>query len=561
MAPIFSLRSILSIVIGLVIGLAAGFGYSAVAGSNVEFKSSWPPVSVVDESGGPVYETSLQGRILPGSYDEAFIKSMDLQEQYYAARMGSLPFLQYFSDAIAKQYPQYSQTAEDLSRKVKVSYVVLADNPSVIEIKTGYTDSQEALFIVQNLPRVFEDYLLNEQNKLVSDAYQNKVKQVEATRAEFLQSSQDMVNAGTAVISQDQTAAATLTSDYIKLAARIAALQTELTNNSNEIAQLLAEGAAAAVTPAATGSAQLSPVKPSSGIVSSETDPAVLDAEVKGIQMALEQRAWVAAGFTLAAGASTTNMSYAQLSQALNEINTIKYANALKAIELTSAELSKAKTQMNDIQSKIDQAVLAKNTDTESKKQTYTLATAQVTALRSRLETQTQELAAMSQTVPSSQIYKFYTSELPQAPAPASTGNTAPLLGAILGMFCGWMVVNRRWLAGGSSRPILNSTGPVATGTVIDNDDDRLDTPDQIDQADHADPAGRADPDGRTQKDPRKKRKLDPQEAAILAEMKNWETRGAIEPSEKAKTEEDDWLKDGMNITPEGKDIKDDQSR
>jgi hypothetical protein len=163
----------------------------------------------------------------------------------------------------------------------------------------------------------------------------------------------------------------------------------------------------------------------------------------------------------------------------------------------------------------------------------------------------------MSHSVPSAQTYKFYTSEIPLLPEPVKSGNSAPILGAILGMFCGWLIVNLRWLAGSSSRPVS------ATAPVTDDKTDYIDEPTiRPDSSDGSYQNDRPDQNDRPERNARKKKTdLDPQEAAILAEMKNWETHGAVETDAKAKPDEDDWMKEDMSITPEGKDIKDDMSR
>lgn len=132
MTPIFSLRSLLGIFIGLIVGALFGLGYLSFNNTTAELNPSWPPIHIIQSTKPVVYETTVQGRIMPITNDDTFIRNMDTQEQYFTARMDSMPFFEYFSNAIAKQYPQYSHTPEELARMITISYVTLADNPSVI---------------------------------------------------------------------------------------------------------------------------------------------------------------------------------------------------------------------------------------------------------------------------------------------------------------------------------------------------------------------------------------------------------------------------------------------
>jgi hypothetical protein len=449
MLPILSWRSLFGIFLGLIIGVACGFAYSALNASSTEFNSGWPPVNVVKKTERPAYEATVQGRIMPGAADETYIRNMDTYQQYYAARMGSLPFFQYFSDAVFKQYPQYSLAPDQLSRDIKVSCVTLADNPSVIQITAGAADVQEALFLIQNIPLAFQDYILNEQNNMQAELYQKKIKQIEATRSALAQARQDLLNASLDTVAREQISSVTSTKEYIALSARITALQNELNDRATEAASLLAQG----VSPAPGDQLSASTTQPAARIAttSEEFSPAVLDAQIKALEEALQQKAWVAAGFTMATGSSGSGLpSTALLNQNYQNAVSRVYTNALNAIELTSTELSKAQAQMDMLQAKINQEKFDQAKDSESKRLAYTLALDNVTSLSAKLDSQTRELQDMSQTVPASQMMQFYIVEAPLPPVPVHSSNGALILGGLLGMFIGWMVVNHRWLINGN---------------------------------------------------------------------------------------------------------------
>lgn len=463
MLPIFGVRSIMAIFIGLIVGLVAGWGYMSLSNSNAVLNSGWPPIQIEGGANAVPYETTIQGRILPGSNDETFIRTMDAQGQYYAAKMDSLPFFKYFHDAIANQYPQYAQTPEKLAKMITVKYVTLADNPSVIEITVGAASSEETLFLIQNLPGVFENYLQAEQNNLQSEAYQVKLKQIESTRNALLQAGKDLASAAI----PEETAATMLSPDYIELSAKITSLETELKNQADQASILLAQGTTG-TAPVAT---PLTPVY----TAPQDTTPAVLAARIKGLEEALTLKAWQAAGFTVAAGSSGSNLpDMLVLSQAIRDTNAHIYTNTVAAMERTSTELSKAKVEMNKLQTQVSQEKAAKEGANAQKNLAFNLANAQIASLTEQLDSQTKEIQAMSQTVTSAVTPKFYAVTTPQTPVPASSSKNAPIAGAVIGMLGGWAIVNRRWLAGSSSQASNFSAKDVESRTVPGSHENQL---------------------------------------------------------------------------------------
>jgi hypothetical protein len=464
MAPIFSPRSLLGIFLGILIGVFSGIGYSNLNNASAGLTAGWPPIEIRQNPVPIVYESTIQGRVMPALNDETFIRNMDQQEQYYAAKMESWPFFQYLSLALYKQYPQYAHKPEELSTMLKIKFVILADNPSVIEIKATSTSPNEPLFMAQYIPIVFETYLLNEQNNLQAEEYRKKLSQIEATRTALAKAGQDLVDATIL----DETPPVILTKEYLEIDARVNSLQNELDAQAKQAASLLAQGSTPVTTPPAGQLAQRStPISPQSAVpyapiatpngtaalTREETNPAALEAKVRGIVEALRLKAWVAAGFTLSVGASSSSLSNAQLIAEYQNAEMQIYINSIAGMERTSTELSKAKIEMDKIQAQINQEKAAKDSANEQKKLAYTFASTRIASLIAHLDAQTKELQMMSPTVPTSQISRFYIVEAPRIPAPVGSKPNYPLVGGLIGMFCGWLAVNIRWLAGSSISP------------------------------------------------------------------------------------------------------------
>ena len=456
MLPVFSYRSLLGILIGLIVGALLGMGYY-LSQNYVEFKAAWPPIHFQNGDQTSAYATSIQGRVMPLTIDETFVKNMDSMEQYYAARLGSLDFYQFFTNAIADQYPQYSHTPEELSTMVTVSYVTLANNPSVIDIQAQSPDDQESLFLVQALPQAFEQYLLNESNQLQGEQYQQKLDQAEIIRSALLQAGQDLTNATI----PEETSPITLTPEYLQLSSRITSLENELNSQAKQAASLLAQG----IIPAESQPAVVS------GTSLNDSSTLALNTRMKALEEALSIRARQAVGFTLAPDASTSSLSNTAIYQSYQDASSQIYLNTIKAMELSSTELSKAKIEMSKLQSQINQQKIAVSNANEQKSLDYTLALSRITSLTKSLDALTQEIQISSPTVPDSQIPEFFISATPLSPVPINTGWKAPVVGALLGIICGWLIVNRRWLSGGIAIPetISPEKGKMANVNTSDN--------------------------------------------------------------------------------------------
>lgn len=466
MVPVFSLRSLLSLFIGLVIGAVLGLGYSSFNNnSNAELKAGWPPIQIVKTPYSTLYESTVQGRMMPQVSNDTYLKDMDSQGQYYAAKMNSMPFFEYLSKAVSKLNPQYAETPEELSKMINVTYVTLANNPSVIQIQASFPSAQETLFMLQTIPEIFEEYIQNEQNSVQEEIYQNKANQVEITRTELLQAGQDLVNSTTI----DKTPPTTLTKNYIELSAKIATLQDELNTQSQTAANLLAEGFATATsqpqntpspteTPSSDTSQPQNTPSPSAESNTPDTNPAALAAQIKALQDALAFKQRAAAGYVyiIPPGYATPTENYnitdAQIDQAYTQASDQIYVNTIDAIENLSTELSNAKVEMDQLQAEVAQEKAADNSANEQKKLEYTIANSQITNLTTQLNSQTADLMATEKTVPPSQTPKFYATEAPLSPLPVNPTKNAPLFGAIFGVIAGWLFINRKWLAGSANK-------------------------------------------------------------------------------------------------------------
>jgi hypothetical protein len=200
------------------------------------------------------------------------------------------------------------------------------------------------------MPRVFEIYLGSEQNSLQTEVYRTKLEQIQATRTALLQAGDDLVNSTVL----DVTSPITLTKEYVELSSRITTLQDELNNQAALAANLLAQG----VTPAGA-EASATALDSVSSVNEYETDPYVLQARIKGLEEALTTQEWVAAGFTLALGSSSSSLpGIPTISKSLQTAHSQLYTNTISAMERTSTELSTTKVEMDKLLAEIVQEKL-----------------------------------------------------------------------------------------------------------------------------------------------------------------------------------------------------------
>jgi hypothetical protein len=208
MVPLLSWRSIISLGLGLILGIALAFGYLALFNSSALVSS----------------EVNLQ--VIPPN--GAYTTSQDINSkgQYFVAQANSSSFRQYLVQQLNTQAPEYQYTTADLNRMISIQY----NNSNVIMYVTAST-ADEATFLATNIPAEFKKYLIADASTRQNQENENISQQIDGIKSDLLSAQQDLANI------QSQQAAGNIQNDpaYITLSAKIKALESELDVQANQI--------------------------------------------------------------------------------------------------------------------------------------------------------------------------------------------------------------------------------------------------------------------------------------------------------------------------------------
>jgi len=245
MVPIFSWRTVIAVAIGLIVGAGLGLGYwfmnpslsflggQSEAGSGVLTQH-------LDTTDVPwTSKVSIQV-VNPGS---SYMSMRDLrgQGEYYAAKVNSLPFLEFLSQELDKQAPEYSHTVDELDQIMRVRYAsntLESENPA-IEVKVTGASVQEALFLAIFVPEAFQDYLIAEEIDQQQQEYQDTLKRIEQVKMAIFEVDHEIAAFNPQVAASDDV---NYNSRYVALSARVEALELELNRQAAELAVLTVAG-------------------------------------------------------------------------------------------------------------------------------------------------------------------------------------------------------------------------------------------------------------------------------------------------------------------------------
>jgi hypothetical protein len=238
--PLLSRRSTIILSIGLIIGASLGFGYWAsipsidAALSNMR-AGALLPFGTASET-GPHESTITVQLVSPGS---SYINLKDLQHkgEYYAAKANTLPFFQYLSSILATEGPQYSYTTDQLYQMIRIIYDYNSDTPA-LEIRVIGNSSGEAMFLTSSVPKVFQEFLVAEEEKLRQDEYENTLAEIETTRTILLEAQKKLGGMELQAVAEDLSG----NPDYLALSATVGALKLQLNTEAVELASIVALG-------------------------------------------------------------------------------------------------------------------------------------------------------------------------------------------------------------------------------------------------------------------------------------------------------------------------------
>ncbi len=237
MVPFFSRRSILILLLGLIVGGLLGLGYWHISPINAEAEMGWPPIHF--NSPPDLYESTVTLELMPpGSYYRS-VKSLQYEGEYYAAKMGTSSFLEFFSHEVEVLAPRYSHTLQELEEMMRVRYEYSSDNP-LVSVRMTSPSEGEAFFLAGIAPQVFQDYLTAEERDLQQKEYQYVKARFGSVSADLVEARNELADLATQTGVDGLVDADLLELDvaYVMTDARVRALQRELDTLSAQLVSL-----------------------------------------------------------------------------------------------------------------------------------------------------------------------------------------------------------------------------------------------------------------------------------------------------------------------------------
>jgi hypothetical protein len=238
MVPIFSMKTLLVIIIGLIVGLLVSLGYWVISPSlsspsdNTSGTTGSESLGLFGflgmQTNGPFQSQVTIQVVNPGS---SYMDLRDLQSkaEYYAAKAKSLPFYEFLSQELDKINPQRPYTVDELDGIINSTYDWDAQLPAIRVTATGETET-EAGFLAGLIPDAFKEYLIVEENSERQKKYQNTLAEIDDVKAALLQAEQELDALSPDDILNDP--------QYVALDAKVTALEEEVKKQAAIIASL-----------------------------------------------------------------------------------------------------------------------------------------------------------------------------------------------------------------------------------------------------------------------------------------------------------------------------------
>jgi hypothetical protein len=201
MVPIFSWRTVLVAAIGLILGVLISLGYwiiSPTLGSSSVTTSS----TGADSSGsglvgllglepqGP-YDSKVRIQVVSPGSEYIPLKNLQQMGEYYGAKAGSLPFLQFLEKKLSQQMPGSSYDVDDLNRMITTQYDYTSELPAIKVTVIADTEG-EAIGLAELIPQDFREYLSAEEMVQRQKEYDNTLKEIENIKTALYQAQQEL---------------------------------------------------------------------------------------------------------------------------------------------------------------------------------------------------------------------------------------------------------------------------------------------------------------------------------------------------------------------------------
>lgn len=240
MVPLFSRRSITVLGIGLLVGAIVGVGYwylsPSLSSAFGDMGKGGLTQAIGTPSAGPYQSTVTIQLVNPGS---SYMPLNVLQQraEYYAGKANSLPFREFLTRQLAELAPEYSHTMVELEKIVKISYNWKSLFPAM-EIQATAPTSNETMFLVSVVPKVFENYLITEEKKVWQESQQSDVTELQRVTETLLQARKEMTALALQVAQDDMNS----DPQYVALSSQAEALKIQLDLKAQELAVLTSLG-------------------------------------------------------------------------------------------------------------------------------------------------------------------------------------------------------------------------------------------------------------------------------------------------------------------------------
>ena len=224
MVPLFSWRSIIILTTGLIVGVGLGIVYFMV---NLSLSSS----------GNGAWRNDVKIQVVNPSSSYMSLLNLQTRTIGYVAKARSLDFLEFLSQELADQAPEYHRTIDELVRMISIENDKTGDTPALRVVVIAPT-SEEAAFLTTKVPECFKNYSIAEEVTKQKQEQENILKTIEAVKTELLESKQQL-----SALTQ-QAAASDIQNnlEYIALKAKISALDAELIYQASELSNLISAG-------------------------------------------------------------------------------------------------------------------------------------------------------------------------------------------------------------------------------------------------------------------------------------------------------------------------------
>jgi hypothetical protein len=388
MVPIFSRRSIVILIIGLVVGILIAFAYWIISPSINTIDPETGGTDSTDtgllgmlgiEPDGPFWSRVSVQIVNPGSN---YIPLYSLQQigEYYAAKHGSLPFFQFLSEELERLPIDYSYTVDQLDEMVDTVYDYNSELPSIRVTITGDTKEEVAL-LAQLVPQAFIDFLKEEEKDKREQEYEDTLDEIATVKIALYEAQQELDDLQSEEIFNNP--------NYIALSARVDALQRELDAQISDMSLQYLEGTelqeeydktinemAGVAAELADAQEELFSISGQNSVDNTE-DMAhilILESQIRGLQNQLDSLIVGTAGTT-----GLTQLIAAGITSG------IEYENIMLEIETTAKALAEAQMEYDDLVNNTNESSLATNLDYQIAQIKVDMLTSELQALQDKL--------------------------------------------------------------------------------------------------------------------------------------------------------------------------------